>query len=457
MYSYKSKIRTSLLVLAVMAMFPLFAQEAEVQKLTLDECIEIALSSNIGVKRAQNNAIEARANKVQALASYLPDLNAGVGYDFYQGNTFDQTAARLVTTTTSQLSPNIRSSVVVFNGFTNTFNLKRRDSQLEAAEASIQSSQLDVKANVLGAYLNVILDKENIKISDQRIALLQAQLEREEKRVSVGVSNPETVYNFRSQLANEKLVRVQAQNTFERDQLALIQMLQLDATKPYEVEYVDLGEEQLLMEVDPYEDVLAASLAYSPGLKRTYSTQNASVYQLMQAKAARYPRITAVGQFGSNYSSNGAYNPETQQPDPNATFQEQLRWNEYRYLGFNLNIPIFTRLQTNTNIQSARVAMYNSELDVMEARQTITNTIQQVYMDLRAAQSTYSAAQENMEALTQSYNFSETRYSAGNTDFYTYLESLNNKNRAEIQLVNAKYSILFRKKILDIYRGIATE
>ncbi len=441
------------LALSILLSFGAVAQN-EPEVLTLDDCIRIALENNIDVKRAQNNAIAAKANMVQALANYLPDLGVNLGYDFYQGNTFDQTAARLVTTTTSQFAPNVRSSVVLFNGFTNMYNYKRRANERDAAEEFIESSKVQVRASVLGAYLNVILDRENIRISDQRIELLQAQLEREEKRVSVGVSNPESVYNFRSQLANEKLVKVQAQNTYERDKLALIQMLQLDATKEYEIQEVEIGGQDILLEVDAYDDVLAASLAFSPGLKRANYTREAAEFQFKQSKALRYPRVAAVGQLGSNYSSNGAYNPATQEADPDASFRDQMRWNEYRYLGFTLNIPVFTRWQTNTNVQAARVNMYNSDLDVKQAQQTITNTIQQVYMDLRAAQSTYNAAQENIEALTQSFNFSETRYNAGNTDFYTYLESLNNKNRAEIQLANARYSIVMRKKILDIYRGL---
>ncbi len=427
------------------------------QVLTLDECIEIALENNLDIKRAQNTTISAKANMVQSIANVLPDLNAGLSQDIYNGYTFDQTAQKGVTATTYQTSPNIRSSVNLFNGFSNVNGYKRRTNEFDAAEEAVEASKVLVKASVLSAYLNVILDKENIKISDQRVTLLQAQLEREEKRVSVGVSNPETVYSFRSQLANERLARVQAQNTFERDKLLLIQMLQLDATKEYEIAETEIDESLVLEDADAYEDVLAASLAYSPSLRRSMFTQEAAKYQFRQARGARYPRISAVGAYGSSYSSNGAFNPELGQPDANASFRQQMIWNEYKYLGLNLSLPIFTRWQTNTSIQTARVNMYNSELDVKQAEQTITNTIQQVFMDLRAAYSTYTAAQENIDALTQSYNFSETRYNAGSTDFYSYIESLNNKNRAEIQLVNAKYSIIFRKKILDIYRGIAKE
>jgi outer membrane protein len=80
--------------------------------------------------------------------------------------------------------------------------------------------------------------------------------------------------------------------------------------------------------------------------------------------------------------------------------------------------------------------------------------MQQAYLDLVAAISTYEAARENLTALEQSFKFSEIRYNSGHTDFYSYLESLNNKNRAEIDLINSRYSFLFRKRILEIYQGL---
>jgi outer membrane protein len=234
-------------------------------------------------------------------------------------------------------------------------------------------------------------------------------------------------------------------------------MLQLDATKDYEIEGVSLDGIDVVSDVQPYSEVLASSLNYSPALKRANFNQQASIYQFKQAGAARYPSVALQGQYGSSYSSNGARDPITNEHVADATFRTQMGWNQYKGVGIGINIPIFTRWQTSANIQAAKVNMFNAELDVKQAQQTITNAIQLVYNDLQAAISTYNAAQENIDALTQSYNFSETRYEAGNTDFYTYLESLNNKNRAEIQLANAKYSIVFRKKILDIYRGIANE
>ena len=97
--------------------------------------------------------------------------------------------------------------------------------------------------------------------------------------------------------------------------------------------------------------------------------------------------------------------------------------------------------------------MLNSRLQNDQAILNVTNAAQRDYLDLVAAQTSYQTAEENFEALNQTFEFIKKRFETGNTDFYSYLESLNNKNRAEGQLINAKYTIILRKRILDLYRG----
>jgi outer membrane protein len=81
------------------------------------------------------------------------------------------------------------------------------------------------------------------------------------------------------------------------------------------------------------------------------------------------------------------------------------------------------------------------------------NRIQEAYLELLSARSTYLAASENLNALENSYQFAKSSYEAGRMDFYSYLESLNNKNQAEIDLVISKYSFVLRNRILEIYEG----
>ncbi len=345
-------------------------------------------------------------------------------------------------------------STVLFGGFADTYNLKQMNADEEAAQHGISAQNVFVRSNVLAYYLNALLDRENIKISHDRIELLERQLDREIKREFVEVDNLELVYNFRSQLANEKLKGVNLENKYKTDLLILLQVMCLDPDKAYDVEDYNISPEEILSEVEPFDTVLAASLDFSLDLKRAEASNQSAAYQFKSAKSGRSPTINFFRRVGSNYSSNGALNPKSGEFDPDADFNTQFGFNEFEYFNFSFNVPIFNRWKTNNAIQVAKINVLNSELDTKQAYQAIVNSVQRVYLDLISAQKTYKAAQENLMALNQSYEFSSKRYETGNTDFFTYLESLNDKNRAESELANAKYSIVFRKKILDIYKGL---
>lgn len=452
-------MRKVLLCLLLAVAVSVSAQEIKV--LTLDECIDAALQNNISIKRARNNELIARSNNKQSLLEMLPSLNARVNYDFFLGTTFDQNAARQVTATTNQSNPNLAASWDVFNGFAN-FNTKRqREKELIGAQSNVEGSILATRATILSSYLGVVVSQENITIAKERVDLLASQLEREEKRESVGVGNLESVYNFRSQLATERLNLNNLENEYQRNKLQLLQAMQLDPTAAiYEVESFDVPAEELTSVADPFAQVLEQSLGFSPNLKAASANRLASQYQLKVARGSRLPTINVFGIYGSNYSSNGARNPDRdpgesgfENFEPDATYREQMGYNQFEYLNLSVNIPIFNRGRVNNQVQTAKLNMANAELDMFQAELTMTNTVQTAYLDLIAAQSNYQSASENLVSLQQSFEFMKKRYETGNSDFYTYLESLNNKNRAEVQLANAKYSIVLRKRILELYRG----
>jgi outer membrane protein len=220
----------------------------------------------------------------------------------------------------------------------------------------------------------------------------------------------------------------------------------------YAIQGYEISDVDLLSELESFDVVLNDCVDKSPALRQAEFQLMASQAQLNRSRAELFPTLTASGGFFSRYSSNGARNPETGEIEFDADYLTQMDYNFGQTAGITLRIPVFNRYSTMTNIQVAKINRANAELSNQQSYQDVVNAVQSVYLDLVAAQTTYISARDNLEALDQSFQFMEKRYETGNTDFYTYLEALNNKNRAEIQLINARYSIVLRKKILDTYR-----
>ena len=118
--------RTILSVIFSVYLLSAFAQtEQDVTVLTLDDCIKTGLERNIRLKQARNNEIIAESNRFQSIMNFFPTLSAGINYDYFFGNFFDTNAARQVSETTNSSNPNLSSSLVLFNGFNNHFQLNQ--------------------------------------------------------------------------------------------------------------------------------------------------------------------------------------------------------------------------------------------------------------------------------------------------------------------------------------------
>ncbi|MEM7549965.1 MAG: TolC family protein [Bacteroidota bacterium] len=438
-------------------------QEREVRTLTLEECIKTALENNLNLKLARNDHRIAEVNYNQSKFNYLPDLNGSASYNANNSLQFDRGA--IFNQTVGRINSGLETRVNLFNGF-NNINTRRRDQlALEATLYDLEDTKQITELNVLNAYLNALNDIQNISISIERLGLLTEQLKRSQKRVEMGVDNLEQVYNLESEIANENLNKVTLENLYQTDLLSLLQLIQLDPIAyKYELEELDASIEDITSP-ENYREFYQEASAISPSLKSAEIGKKVSQKNLLIAKSATLPSVSFVAGIATSYSSNGALNPnfDPNAPegtpnsfsfDPNAEFGDQFfDINPQKYFGVNMNVPIFTRFANKSAIERARVNVNNAEISQQQAKLNFENNLQQAYLNLLNAQSNYNAAVENFEALDQSFKFNEASYSAGRIDFYTYLQSLNNKTRGEITLNQSKTSVILRKKILDIYRG----
>ena len=68
--------RIILSICLILFVFPLFAQQQESLRLSVQNCIEMALENNIELKNSQLEIDKARATKNEARAEYFPSISA---------------------------------------------------------------------------------------------------------------------------------------------------------------------------------------------------------------------------------------------------------------------------------------------------------------------------------------------------------------------------------------------
>jgi outer membrane protein len=80
--------------------------------------------------------------------------------------------------------------------------------------------------------------------------------------------------------------------------------------------------------------------------------------------------------------------------------------------------------------------------------------IQQAWLNAVSSQEKYISAGSSVNASKEAFSYAEERYSTGKSNVFEYNESRNKYSQSLAEQAQAKYDCLFRRKVLDFYRGI---
>lgn len=431
----------------------LFAQKT----LTLEQCIQLALERNLQIQQAKINKDISKVNFDQTKYNFLPDLTSSMNWTRTFGTSFDQITFQRVQRSSTFSTPRVNLFWNIFSGFANHYTRKQQFYQLSAAEQAIEVTKNTVLTNVLGTYLLIILDTENLKVAEKRLESLNKQLEKMSSLVDAGLRNATEILNLKAQIANEELTIVNLKNQLKKDQLTLLQLIE-EENITGEFIFPPLPELDMEQPLPNLQELIQKSLQNLPEMKQAQMRLEANYFSKKLSFANRLPTLSISAGLGSSYSSNGGI----PQFDPvtfrylglrRTSFFEQIDDNFNQNITLSLNIPIFSRWQNQKAYKIAEYNIKNAELEVELTKNNITKQVQQAYLDAENAQNRFRAIQAQLKALTTNYEFAEQRYQAGTIDFYTFYETFVAKYKAESDLIQAKYEFWLRLKILEIYQG----
>jgi outer membrane protein len=118
-----------------------------------------------------------------------------------------------------------------------------------------------------------------------------------------------------------------------------------------------------------------------------------------------------------------------------------------------VQVPIFNKFNTRTAVRKARLNYQNAELNTQIAKNNLSKTIIQATLDLSAAEKQYLSAQQTYEANKAALNVTKQRYDVGLVNSLDYNTAVTNFNKSENDMIEARYAVIFRSKVIDYYLG----
>jgi outer membrane protein len=414
---------------------------------TLQQCIDSALAHNIPVKRAGLVKESAEVNWKQARANLLPDLNADLSHGFNYGRTLSQSNI-YVNANSNSGGYGLNSNVTLFNGFALQNRIKQNAYGYEASRMEEQQAKDELVLNVILAYLSVLNNEDQVQVANRQAATSQAAVDRLKVMNEQGAVKPSDFADLKGQLMNDQLNILNAKNTLETSKLALSQLMNKDYDPAMRLERINVEDFLTGYQLSSNE-VFQKALDQFALVKAVELRKTSAAYSVKAIRGEYFPRLSFGAGINSQYYSNAFTPTGTKIP-----YTEQLKNNKSTSLGFGVNIPIFNSFFTRNRVKLATILLKDNELVEENTKVQLHQQIDQAHLNMTNAYERYKILLDQVNAYEESFKAAEIRFNAGVGTSIDYLTAKDRLDRANINLVNAKYDFVLRKRILDYYSGM---
>lgn len=475
-------------LLIAMAWCPaIFAQE----KWGLRKCVEYAWQNNINVKQQQIVAAGSALSERQAKNSIYPNANFSNNTGLQLGRSVDPTTNQFTTTQLLFQGFNLNADVVIFNWHRIKNSLTAARYDVAAAQANVEKAKNDIALSVATAFLQALLNTEQITVAQIQFEQTNNQLTATRKRVNAGALPELNAAELEAQLARDSIAIINARATAALSLLQLKALLSLDAAAPFDIEVppVNLIPVESMADMQP-DYVFDMAIKNQPAQKVNLLRLKSAETNTKVARASLYPVLSGFVGLGTNFANPfkkvtgvnfSGYNPVNplgpvvningvnyNLQEPNVSFTQGKKsfgelWQGYgtqidnnfrQNFGFAVNVPIFSNGGTaKTAYQRSKLDVQNAQLVIQQADLQLKQDIYQAYTNAASALERYNASVNTYNITQKTLGYAEKRYAAGLLSTFELITSQNNLTRALTDKLLAQYEYVFRMKVLEFYKG----
>ena len=454
--------------------------QAQSKKWTLEECVTYAIQNNISIKQSELDSKMALIDKKSAVGRFLPSLNASASHSWNIGLNQDITTGLLQNKTTQFTSAGANVGIDIYRGLQNQNTLRKANLSIVAAKYQLVKMQEDVALNVANAFLQVLFNKENLKVQKEQLRINEKQYARSEELVKAGSIPRGDLLDVKATLALNNQNVITAENSLLISKLSLSHLLQLKDFENFDVvDDTDVKDANNIMAQTPsaiYEkafegrtelkiartnleiaekNVAIAKGAFQPTLQGFYS---------FNSRVAYSDRVTGVIPNASNPTSIVGFVEGTNQNvlSPNFTrvlgnpapFFDQFNTNKGQSFGMQLSVPVFNGFSARNNVERSKVSLERSKIAVEQQNLDLQRNVYTAFADAKGALNAYESSVAALEARQGAYNYATEKYSVGLMNSFDFNQSQTLLTNAQSEVLRTKYDYIFKIKILEFYFGI---
>jgi outer membrane protein len=427
------------------------------KKWTLQECVDYALKNNITILNSDLDTQLAEVSKKDAIGSFLPNINGNASHSWNIGLNQNITTGLLQNQTTQFTSAGISANVPIYSGLQNIYRLRRSRMNIVASQYQLTKMKDDVSLNVANAFLQILFNKENIKVQKELLANDELQFNRTNEQVKAGVVAKGDLLDITATIATDRQNVVTAENALFLSRLSLAQLLQLDDFKEFDI--VDVAYEPSDSEtmLQSPENIIEKAKTERVELKIAKANLELAEQDIKIARGAYQPSLNGFYSFSTRASSaNGVNFDENGIPiltGPRPLF-DQFSDNKGNSFGVQLSVPILNGFSVRNNVERSKIALERSKISFKQAETDLERNVYTAITDAKGAINAYEQAVIVADARKQSYDFAKEKYEVGLMNSFDLNQSQLLFANSQSEVLRTKYDSIFKVKVVEFYFGI---
>ncbi len=428
--------------------------QAQTKQWTLEECVKYAIDNNISIKNIELDTKTAGIGKKDAVGNFIPSVNSNANHSWNIGLNQDPTTGILRNQTTQFSTMGATVGFDIYKGMQNQNTLRRANLSIVAAKYQLTKIQEDVALNVANAFLQVLFNKENLKVQQEQKANNEKQLARSEELVKAGSVPRGDLLDIKATVASDNQRVINAENALLISKLSLAQLLQLKEFYDFDIaDDTSAKDENNILAQTPLV-IYDKAKEQRTELKIAKTNLEIAEKNVSIAKGAFQPTLQGFYNINTRISYADQFDFQTGTSRPADSFGDQFLNNKGQTFGAQLQIPVFNGFSARNNVERSKVNLEKSKIAVEQEELALQRNVYTAFTDAKGGLNAYESAITAAEAREEAFKYAKERYAVGMMNSFDFNQSQTLFSAAQSEVIRTKYDYIFKIKILEFYFGI---
>lgn len=413
---------------------------------TMQQCMQYAVEHNHEVKQAELKLDNYKAQKTNAVGSFLPYVDANIGAQYNFGRAIDPETNGYTDVSTFYNGYQLSASLPVFDGFSRLHALKAAKASELMGKSTLRKQQDQTALSVLQAFANVAYYDGLVKMADEKVEETTLLLKQTRLFEEVGRKSAVDVAQVESQEAEAHYELTRQQNLYASALLELKKAMALPLSEELRLtKGKSFGKDNSGVELGMAEANSSLSTLH-PELQTAQYQVQASKHEWRQARASLFPSLSLSAGLNTTYY-------KTLHSETAASFRNQLKNNMGEFVGATVSIPLFNRLQTITNIRKAK-NNYRIAQEALEQKQLeLEKLSREAWQDWQGYLKQTVQMEKKVEADSIAYQLTKRQFEEGLSTAIDLHTTSTQLLKSKATLLQCQLMAMVKEQLVRYYRG----